>query len=121
MDPYSLAGAQTKRGEANGRDSSLVKRELRAKTGLKGEKGGIWNLDHDSPDEEDWEVQSNEVEVPFRGIEFRRMPPRVTSRVGVLSLDISNEQEEEERAQKSKFSIFNFRFFGKRQNNLHRM
>ena len=108
MDPYSLAGAQTKRGEAKGRDSSLVKRELRAKTGLKGEKGGIWNLDHDSPDEEHWEVQSNEVEIPFAGIELSRMASRVTSRVGVLSLDISNEQIEEERAQNSKFWIFGF-------------
>jgi len=68
-------------------------------------------LGHDSPNEEDWEVQSNEVEVPFTGVELSRMASRVTSRVGVLSLDISNEQEEEERAQKTKFSIFDFRIF----------
>ena len=73
-----------------------------------GQKDESRNLDVNSPDEEDWEVQSNEVEVPFTGVELSRMASRVTSRVGVLSLDISNEQIEEERAQNSKFWIFGF-------------
>jgi hypothetical protein len=42
------------------------------------EKGEIRDLGQDSPDEEDWEVQSYEVEVPVLCIELSRMPPWVT-------------------------------------------
>jgi hypothetical protein len=60
------------------------------------EKGENWDLCQDSPDEEDWEVQSYEIEVTFRGVELRRMASGVTCRVWVLSLSISDDQKQEE-------------------------
>jgi len=78
----------------------LEKARSPAETGDRAGKDENWSLDHDSPDEEDWEVQSNEVEVPFAGIELSRMASRVTSRVWVLSLMVSDDEEEEKSKKK---------------------